>query len=429
LSSRRLAGPYASWRVWAQLPLGLAAGLPAPLCTTTLIAWQATAGADLRTLGLLSLIGLPYSLKFLWAPLFDSWRPRSPLGRLDRRRGAVVLCQGLLGLALLLLAGAPPGAVLPLALLVAFLSASQDLSVDAYRADVLRPEERAAGNATYVLGYRAALLFAGAGALILSEPLPWPAVYGLLAAVLLCTLPVTLLCPAPPAPPPDDVRPARLHAFAAPLRDLLSRPGILRLLLFVALYKVGETMVLNLSLPFLLGRGFSRADLGALHSGAGLGFTVLGALAGGALCARLPLMRALLLFGIGQALANLGYTALALLPPHRAGLLLVIAVDNLTGGLATAAFLSLLLSLCQPRHSAVQYALLSSLSGVAGRLASAAGGFLALHLGCPRFFALTALVALPALLLLRGITSAPAAAAPPTRTATPGSPAPGSPPG
>lgn len=426
----------------AALGLGFAAGLPLLLTSSTLSARLAAAGVDLGSIGLYSLVGLPYSLKFLWAPLLDRLPP--PLRRPAGRRGWIAPLQVLLAIAVAALGAADPRSGLPLAglaLLVAFLSASQDVVIDAYRAEALPPPSRAAGGATYVLGYRAAMVAAGAGALLLSERLPWPAVYGAVGVLMLLALPVTLTAPREPAAVGDDLPKTSIAAGEAaqedaPLDELprtkgtepSARPapgageacswkvvpaGLARetcfwkvvpagrgLLGVVLLYKLGDALVLGMLTPCLLQLGFSAGEVGALASGAGLGATIVGALLGGALTPRLGLRRALLLFGAAQAAANLGYAALAV-TPSRPLLLGAVVLDNACGGLATTAFVALLASLCERGRSATQYAVLSSLSSVAGRLAGAVAGYLAAGLGWPRFFLLTALLGAPALALLR----------------------------
>ncbi|MBK8479720.1 MAG: MFS transporter [Proteobacteria bacterium] len=394
----RLLEPYRSWRVAAMLPLGFASGLPNPLTGATLTAWLRSAGVDLTTIGALALVSLPYNLKFLWAPLLD----RFDLPWLGRRRGWMAALQ--LGLLLAIAAlgmGDPrraPLALALLALLTASLSASFDVVVDAYRTDALVAAEHAAGTALFVTGYRLALIVAGAGALILSDHLSWSVVYAALAALTA----VGMLC-AVLAPPTlaETRRPASLReAIVGPLLELLGRPHAGATLAVVLLYKVGDVIAGYLLTPFLLDVGLSRSEIGAIQKGLGLFASIGGALLAGDLVPRLGLRLALLAFGLLQAGANVLYIAVAALSGSRLLVGAAVGIDSLCGGLGTAAFIAFMMSLCDRRFTAFQYALLSSLSTVVGRLLGAGGGWLAERWGWSLFFAITIAAALPALAVL-----------------------------
>ncbi len=385
----------------ALLFLGFASGLPLYLTSTTLQAWMTKAGVDLTAIGLFSLVGLPYSLKFVWSPLLDRFVP--PF--LGRRRGWLVVTQLLLVLAIAAMSWQQPSQTLKLlafnALLIALLSASQDIAVDAYRTDVLAERERGAGVAVFVLGYRVALLVTGSLALILADRLSWPVVYLVMALLMGIGVIASFSAPEPedqPQPPTS-----LLEAIGLPFGEFFQRLGLfsgLAILVFVVLYKLGDALVNNMSTPFLLQTGFSQTDIGAIKGGLGLIATIVGTLAGGAFLSRLGTNRSLWIFGGFQALSNLAYFVLANLGQNYPFMVLAINIENFCGGLGTAAFLAFFMSLCNPRFSATQYALLSSLYAVSQNILVAPAGAIAKSTGWPLFFLLSIVVALPGLLLL-----------------------------
>jgi len=384
-------------RVAVQAPLGFASGLPLYLSGATLTAWLANQGVGVDTIGAFALVALPYNFKFLWAPLLD--RFRAPFS--SRRRGWILTFQGLLVAAIAWLATTDarvaPDMVALVALLVALLSASQDIVVDAYRTDVLEPAERGRGTSAYVIGYRIALIVAGAGALILSDAIGWRATYLLLAVVLALGMIVTLVSPAAPVvSAPTSLRAAVVEPFA----ELFARREIVWLAAFVALYRVGDAVAGHFVTPFLLDIEFSNTEVGVVQKGIGMATTIVGVAAGGLAVDRLGLRRALLVFGAAQAFANAGYLVLALAEPGLGGLVAAVAVDNLCNGLGTAAFVTFLMAACDARFSATQYALLTSLSTLVGRLLAPIAGALQLHWGWAGLFAATIAVAIPALAIL-----------------------------
>ncbi len=388
-------------RVAVMLLLGFSSGLPLALTTGTLQAWATAEGLDIRTIGFLTLVGSAYTLKFLWAPLMDRYVP--PL--LGRRRGWMLLTQALLIVSIATMAMFSPGsAIVALALaavIVAFCSASQDIAFDAYRTDVLRKEERGAGAAVSVLGYRLAMLVSGGLALVLADSfLGWRATYWLMAGLMLVGVIATWFA----AEPEVDVRPPRTlgEAVTGPLKDFFAREGALLALLLIVLYKLGDAFAGALTTAFLIrGAGFTVTEVGAINKALGLVATMLGALAGGALMARLSLYGALMLFGILQAVTNLGFWFLAVTPKAYASMAVVVGLENLCGGMGTAAFVAFLMALCRVRYSATQYALLSALAAV-GRtyLAGPLSGVMVESFGWPAFFVATFVIALPGLGLL-----------------------------
>lgn len=389
---------FASRRVWLLVGLGYASGLPYFLTGGTLSAWMTNTGVDLKTIGLFAFVRTPYTFKFLWAPLLDRFAP----GFLGRRRGWLFICQLALvgGIVAMAMANpaSQPGVLALLALVVAFFSASQDIVADAYRTDVLPEHERATGAATFVMGYRIALLFAGALALILSDHISWRAVYLLMAALMLVGALLTLL-----APEPEGIAPPRSlkAAVVEPFLDYFTRRGALVTLAFLVLYKVGDAIANTMTTPFLLRHlEFTNTEVGLLNKTLGLVAAIAGGLVGGGLVAQVGMRRSLFVFGVLQASTNLLFLALALVGKSYLVLVLAIGADSVTGGLGTAAFTAFLMSLCNRRFSATQYALLSALATVGSNSLGATSGYLVDAVGWPGFFLLTVVFAAPALGLL-----------------------------
>jgi PAT family beta-lactamase induction signal transducer AmpG len=405
-----------SARMLVALLMGFASGLPLLLTGSVLQAWLKDGGVDLTSIGLFALVGLPYTLKFLWSPLFDRYTP--PL--LGRRRGWLMLAQFALAAALLLLSFAEPSAddlllVSLAAMLVAFFSASQDIVVDAYRRESLADAELGLGSALYVNGYRVGMLLAGGGGLILADWASFPAMYRIMAGLMALCVVVTLAAPEPPLP---EGRPRTLaDAVVLPFRDYFARDGAWIALAFILLYKLGDTMASAMTTPFYLDLGYSKTEIGAVVKWFGFWATIAGGTLGGVWILRIGIERALWLFGIGQMLSTLGFVALAGAGHNVPALAAVVALENFTAGLGTAAFVGFMGSLTDRRFTATQYALLSSLMGVPRVLASAPTGWFAELLGWPGFFALCALIALPGLALLRWVVqlAAPDGYAPPLK--------------
>jgi len=392
---------YASPRVVPLLVLGFASGLPLALTGGTLQAWATVSNVSLQNIGFLTLVGTAYTLKFLWAPLVDRYAP--PF--LGRRRSWVFCSQVLLAGFIAAMGALSPSQDLAwlalLAVVVAFLSATQDIAFDAYSTDVLRDNERAAGAALKVLGYRLAMIVSGGLALVLAGTwLGWSYTYALMGGLMLLCAVATLLAPEPEvvAQAPRTLG----RAVTEPLAEFFSRRGAAMILLLIVLYKLGDAFAGALSTTFLIrGAGFSTEEVGMVNKIFGLAATVIGALAGGWLMSRMGLYRSLLCFGILQAVSNFGYWVLAVTPPHLYSMAVVVGVENICGGLGTAAFVALLMALCKQQFSATQFALLSALSAV-GRtyLAGPLTPPLVESLGWPTFFILTVLIAVPGLLLL-----------------------------
>ena len=386
-------------RVATILFLGFSSGLPLALSGGTLQAWLTVEGVDIKTIGLFTLVGLPYTLKFLWSPLLD--RFAFPL--FGRRRGWILVFQALLLILIFAMSMVSPSkAPWMLAFLafgLAFASSSQDIVVDAYRAEVLREKERGLGAAVSVTGYRVAMLISGALALILSGILGWQATYMIMAGLMLVGMTATWFGPEPedPGTPPKTLQ----EAVSGPLLEFFSRKGAWAMLALIVLYKLGDAFAGSLTTSFLIrGVGFSVGEVGAINKGMGLVATIVGALFGGALMARLGLFRSLFLFGILQAVSNLSFMVLAMLGKSYPMLVFTIGFENLAGGMGTAAFVAFLMALCNHNFTATQFALLSALASLGRVFVGPTSGVLVDEFGWLIFFLVTFLAALPGLVLL-----------------------------
>jgi PAT family beta-lactamase induction signal transducer AmpG len=390
---------FRSPRIAAVLVLGFSSGLPLALTGSTLQAWLTVSGIDIRTIAWFSWIGLPYALKFLWSPLMDRFVP--PV--FGRRRGWMLLTQFALIAGIAVMAVSPPADTLWMlgcaALFVAFMSASQDVVIDAYRTDVLSVSERGAGAAVGVLGYRLAMLASGALALILSDQIGWRNTYFIMAGLMLIGVATSLLAPEPatPAGVPRTLR----EAVVKPLTDLFSRRGAFSLLALVLLYKFGDALAGTLTTAFLIrGVGFTATDVGVVNKGLGLAALLFGALAGGVLLAKMSLYRAMFVFGVLQAISNLSFAWLAWAGKSYPLLVFAVGFENLASGMGTAAFVAFAMALCNHSFSATQYALLSAIASLGRILFGPAAGGMVEAMGWDGFFVLTFVAALPGLLLV-----------------------------
>jgi MFS transporter, PAT family, beta-lactamase induction signal transducer AmpG len=390
---------FRSRRIGVITLLGFASGLPLALTGGTLQAWMSVAGVDLQTIGIFSLVGLPYTLKFFWSPLMDRFVPPW----IGRRRGWIVLTQLCLIVSIAVMAYSSPQQA-PLlmavfALLVAFASASQDIVIDAYRTDVLHEEERGVGAAVFVMGYRIATLVSGALALVLSDHIGWRSTYLLMAGIMGVGIVSTLFSPEPERRvlPPKSMK----EAVWGPLKDYFSRESALLLVLLIILYKLGDAYAGSLTTAFLIkGMGFSASEVGTINKVIGFASLIIGAMFGGALMVKLGLFRALLIFGVLQAISNLSFMFLAWMGKSYGMLVFAVVFENLSGGMGTAAFISLLMAMCDHRYTATQYALLSSFAALGRIFISPTSGFLVESIGWPGFFFITFLAAMPGLALL-----------------------------
>ncbi|MBI5938644.1 MAG: MFS transporter [Betaproteobacteria bacterium] len=475
-------------RLAAVLFLGFASGLPLSLTGQAMQAWLSVDGVDIATIGFLGLVGVPYTFKFLWAPLMDRFEP--PL--LGRRRGWLVLSQVGLAAALAWMAGlspsGAPGLFALAALCIAFLSASQDVVIDAYRTDVLDPRERGLGGSLSVFGYRLAMILAGGVALIWAEQWgSWSRVYMVMAGIMLAAAGVSLLtlprvnsASKPLASDPKEelagfgamivgvivgwflarglltligldpqdpnkwiqllfilagiagalplawwaARRVGFETLNRSLDSYFSQQNAWALLFLIVLYKLGDAFAGTLTTPFLIkGMGFLQSEVGIVNKVIGIWLTIFGALAAGALMLRINLYQALLAFGVLQLVSNLGFWLLAvsgkgawgsfMLPPFDLGfvaldkaseidglLMAAIAFENVASGMGTAAFVALLMGMCNHRFSATHYALLSALAAVGRIYVSPLSGVLSEAIGWPMFFVFSTLAALPGLAMV-----------------------------
>ena len=406
---RRAFAAYTEPRVLQVLALGFASGLPLLLTYSTLSAWLATAGVRRAAIGTFALVGTPYAFKFLWSPLMDRVPPPLPLGR---RRGWGITIQILLIGAVLGLGLCNPKHNLPLmaalAVLVAFLSASQDIVIDAWRVESMNSDQQAPGAAMIQSGYRIGMLVAGAGGLLIAARAGWYAAYATMAALLGVGMLVFLLSPEPKVPTETSyaarsgwqtIRHAFSTAVIGPFRDFMHRPLWPVILIAIFGYKLGEAMAAVMSTPLYISLGFSLPEIAAVSKVFGFFSIVAGALLGGVVTTRFGIGRSLILCGVLQSLGNLFYVLQAV-GGHRIGYLaLCVTAENITGGMAGTALVTYLSSLCSPAFTATQYALLSSLALLGRTVVASSGGVLSEKIGWVRFFLLTTVVALPAILL------------------------------
>ncbi|MGE5182435.1 MAG: AmpG family muropeptide MFS transporter [Acidobacteriota bacterium] len=386
--------------------LGVSSGLPYLLVGQTLQAWLTTLGVDLGAIAHVTLIGLAYNLKFAWAPLLDRYR----LPLLGRRRGWMLATQlGLAGSLAVLGAVDPiarPGLLATVAVVVAFLSASQDVVLDAYANDVLAPEQRAAGSAVYILGYRVGMFVAGTLALVLAKRVPWRTVYATMAAVMAVGVIATLAADEPPV---AERAPKTLAtAFVQPIRELVHRFGgrrLARVLAFAALYELGYFVAQAMMTAFLLrGAHFDLDEIALVNKGMiFLGLAIGGAISG-ALVARHGAARMLVPFGAIAAATHLLYVALALAGHQLALLAACVLCDSIANALVSSAFVAVLMAACTPAVSATQMALFTALSSLLGlRVVGPLADHLVAAVGWPGFFVVTAALALPGLWIARRV--------------------------
>jgi PAT family beta-lactamase induction signal transducer AmpG len=405
---------------------GFSSGLPLWLLVNLLPAWLRTEGVDLKTIGFFTLVQLPYTWKFLWSPLVD----RYALPLLGRRRGWMLVTQLLLLGAIPLLGTMNPNAdvwsVVTLAAAVAFFSASQDIVLDAFRREILPEHELGLGTSIHVNAYRIASLVPGALALILADHLPWPTVFLITALFMLPGIAMTLLVSEPAL---VHGRPATLReAVIEPFHEFVTRNGLrgaVLVLAFIFLYKLGDSMATALATPFYLDMGFSKTDIGVVAKNAGLWTSLVGGVLGGLWMVKIGINRALWLFGIVQVLAILGFAWLAYVhEPDRLLLALVIAFEALGVGLGTVAFTAFIARATDPRYTATQFALFTSLAVVPRALVNASTGWIVERTGWLDFFLLCTLLALPGMALLLRV--APwRERTPPAETAAPAGPSAG----
>ena len=380
---------------------GFASGLPLYFLLNLVPAWLRTEGVDLKAIGLFALIQLPYTWKFVWSPVLDRFR----LPWLGRRRGWMAATQLALVATLAGFALFNPALDLPqiaaLAACVAFCSASQDIVLDAYRRELLTDAELGLGNSIHINAYRLASLIPGSLSLILADYLPWSTVFGITALFMLPGLLMTLVVSEPKlyGSAPRTLR----EAVVEPFHEFIHRAGwreALCILAFIFLYKLGDSMATALATPFYLDTGFSKSDIGLIAKHAGLWPAVAGGLLGGIWMLKLGINRALWVFGVVQLVTILGFVWLDQSGPDKLVLAAVIGAEALGVGLGSAAFIAFIARSTDPRYTATQFALFTSLAAVPRTVINAGTGYLVEALGWTPFFLLCTLLAIPGMLLL-----------------------------
>ena len=387
-----------SRRMLVAFLMGFSGGLPLLLTWGVLQAWMTEKGVDLTWIGMIALVQLPYTWKFLWAPFLDRFVP--PF--LGRRRGWLLIAQIALMLAIVGLGYSDPvkksGLMIVAAVLVAFFSASQDVVIDAYRREDLSDKELGLGSSMYVYGYRLGMLLASGGGLIMADHMSFSQVYFIMSLCMLPGIITTLLTPEPElvAGAPQTM----MEALVNPFVDYFSRNGAVWILVFILLYKIGDTMASGITMPFYLETGFTKTEIGTVVKFFGTAATLAGAALGGLLLLKLGINRGLWIFGILQALSTAGFAILARIGYNITMLSGVIAFENLSSGMGTAAFVAFMASITNKKFTATQYALLTGIMGLSRQLASSVTGFMAKHMGWQSFFIFCTLIAIPGMLLL-----------------------------
>lgn len=391
-------------RLLAVLFLSFSSGLPIVLVGSTLQAWYTVAGVNLMTIGALTLLGLPYVYKFLWAPLMD----RFAILKLGRRRGWILLMQLAIVAGLIVMAflhpKTHPWLLAWMAFVVALFSASQDIAIDAYRTDVLPLKERGLGAAFNTFGYRMAMLVAGALALILASQIGWRLTYFIMAALIFMECFITFLAPRPEkvVAPPRTLR----NAVVDPVKNFfkqkeVKRKGAIAILIFIVIYKLADAFALSLNTTFLIrGIGFTLDQIAFIYKFVSLAAVILGSLIGGWLMPRLGVYRSLMFFGFLQIASNLGYMALAMVGKNYAMTIFAIFAEYFCSGLGTVAFIVFLMNLCDRRYTATQYAMFSALAAVGRVFVGPEAALMVEHFGWALFYFSTFLIGFPSLLLL-----------------------------
>ena len=389
---------FTSYKMLIMLVMGFASGLPLALTRTVLQAWMKTEKIDISTIGLFSLVAVPYSLKFLWSPLIDRYVP--PF--LGRRRGWILIFQVALIIFISALGFSDPKVNLSLvaffATCLAFFSASQDIAIDAYKIEVLEEEELGIGSSLNTMGYRIGMIVSGSLALILSDHIPMSKVYLLMAACLLIGVLASLFGPEPknqPAPPKTLI-----DAVYKPFMEFFSRVGSFEMLIFILIYKIDVAFAMAITTPFMMDLGFSKSDIGVVLKGAGVFATIAGTLIGGAVLSKWGIKKSLWIFGIIQAASGFSFFLLAKMGLNYPMMITAVCVENLCSGLATSAFIAFMMNLCDKRYTATQYELLTSFMALTRTLVQTPSGFVQKSVGWEMYFIISVVLSIPGLMLL-----------------------------
>lgn len=386
-------------RALAVLFLGFSSGLPLALSGSTLQAWYTVNNVSIVTIGMLALVGQPYIYKFLWAPLMDRFVP--PL--LGRRRGWILLMQLALAVTLAYMSflkpDLSPKILAGTALLLAFLSASQDIAINAYSTDILHAEERGFGASLVTIGYRIAMIISGGLALVIAGHYGWHFTYLLMAIIMLVNITITFLSPEVENhnPPPPTLK----KAVIDPWREFMSRDGAILILLFIMLYKMGDAFTISLNSVFLLrGLHFSLTDVGTVNKIFGMASIIAGGLTGGIWMSRIGLWRSLWWFGIAQALCSLVYMAFAIIGKNFSMLMFTVFIDNFVSGLSGVSLEAFIMTMCNRKYTATQFALFSAITAVARVVVGPLAGLTIHDMGWIYFFFVSFFVSIPGLVLL-----------------------------
>ena len=385
--------------------IGFTSGLPLFTLVYLVQAWLRTEGVNLKEIGLFALIQFPYTWKFIWAPLMDRYVPRLPGWRPGRRRGWMIVTQLLVAVAIGALGFISPKdqiwTVAALTALVAFFGASQDIAIDAYRRELLADTEQGLGNAVFVNAYKIAALIPGSLGLILADHLPWSTVFLVTAAFMLPGMVLTLVVKEPEihGTPPKNLR----DAIVQPFREFIARDGwrtALLILGFIFLYKLGDTMATTLSTSFFLDIGFNKTQIGVIAKTVAFWASLAGGIVGGVWLVKIGISRGLWIFGVLQIVSTLGFAWLAKIGPSPVALAALYGFETFATGLTMAAFVAYIASTTDPRYTATQFALFTSLASVPRTLASASSGFVVAQTGWFEYFMICAALSIPGMLLL-----------------------------
>lgn len=393
--------PFFNQRLLFMLAFGFSSGLPFALTGSTLQAWLSQAHTSLIAMGIFSLVSLPYSCKFLWAPLLD----RFIFLQWGRRRGWILLTQLCLAIALFSLAEMHPQSHIQmiawLALLITFFSATQDIAIDAYRADSLFPPERGLGSAYFIFAYRIALFVSGGLALVMASYLGWQHTYQVMGGLMLFGMWITYIAPEKPLDVSPTQQQSNLLFFITPFQDLWRRDNIILIAIFLILYKAGAALSVALLTHFLLhGLGFSLIEIGVASKVVIIVGTILGGLVGGAILWHLGVYRSLLWFGLAQAVSILSFMLLAVVGKVFSVMILSLFIENFCSGMSSAALMAFIMSLCNVRYSATQFAFFSAIDSLARMFSGPLAAVLVLHWGWVSFYGWAFILSLPALFLL-----------------------------
>lgn len=399
MEKTRFLSIFSSPRIIAVMLLSFSSGLPLALVGSTLQAWYTVAGVNLMTIGLLTMVGQPYVYKFFWAPLMDRFAPL----KMGRRRSWVLLMQLALAVGLCVMAFLNPKhmpwLLASVAFAVAIFSASQDIAIDAYRADVLPIRERGFGASVTNLGYRTAMLVSGALSLILAAEIGWRTTYLIMAGLMLLAMVVTIRSPQLQEHPGTPKTFA--EAIVEPFREFMTRRNAIALLIFIIIYKLADAFALSLNTTFLIrGVGFSLIDVGSITKVVGLVGALLGSLVGGMFLPSMGLYRSLMVFGILQMTSNLSFALLAIVGKSYLFMAGSIFLDYFCGGLSSVAMVVLLMSLCNKRYTATQYALFSAVSAIGRVFVGPMAATIVEHVGWVQFYIWSFVIGLPSLMIL-----------------------------